>query len=356
MADLFENPLGTDGFEFVEYTSPEPEKLDKLFRLLGFTAVAKHKTRDIVRYKQGDITFLVNREKTGQAADFRAEHGPSANAMAFRVRDAKQAYKDAIARGAEPYGTPLWGDDQNLPAIKGIGGSVLYLVDQYGASTIYDETFEPIPGAEDKGGAGLETLDHLTHNVFMGRMNHWASFYENVFNFREIRYFDIKGAHTGLLSRAMTGPCGKLRIPLNESSDDKSQIAEYLREYNGEGIQHIALTTSDIYSTVEQLRANGVEFQSTPPTYYELVDERVPGHGEDLERLKKNSILVDGDPESGQGLLLQIFTTTNIGPIFFEIIQRKGNEGFGEGNFKALFESIELDQIRRGVLKPDAAE
>ena len=356
MADLFENPLNTDGFEFVEYTSPEPEKLAQLFTLLGFTPVARHKTRDIVRFKQGDINFLVNREETGQAAEFRAAHGPSANAMAFRVKDAKKAYADALERGAEAFGEGIWTDGETIPAIKGIGGSVLYFVDTYGKTTIYDDLFEPIAGAVDKGGVGLEVLDHLTHNVLNGNMDTWAGFYERVFNFREIRYFDIKGQHTGLLSRAMTGACGKLKIPLNESSDDQSQISEYLREYNGEGIQHIALTTPDIYATIEQLREHGVEFQSTPQTYYELVDERVPGHGEDLARLKKNNILVDGDPENGDGLLLQIFTTTNIGPIFFEIIQRKGNEGFGEGNFKALFESIELDQVRRGVIKTEPAE
>ncbi len=269
MADLFENPLGTDGFEFVEYTSPEPEKLAQLFTLLGFTPVAKHKTKDIVRFKQGDINFLVNREETGQAAEFRAAHGPSANAMAFRVKDAKKAYADALERGAEAFGEGIWTDGETIPAIKCIGGSALYLVDTYGERTIYDDLFEPIAGAEDKGGAGLEVLDHLTHNVFNGNMDTWAGFYENVFNFREIRYFDIKGQHTGLLSRAMTGPCGKLKIPLNESSDDQSQISEYLREYNGEGIQHIALTTSDIYATIEQLREHGVV---------------VPVHAQDLLR------------------------------------------------------------------------
>ena len=353
MADLFENPLGTDGFEFVEFTSPEPQKLEALFRLLGFTPVAKHKSKDITRFKQGDITFLVNRETKGQAAEFRTVHGPSANAMAFRVKDAEAAYKEALDRGAEAFTDGLWTD--KLPAIKGIGGSALYLVDAYGNEDLYADDFKPT-GEEDTGGAGLEVLDHLTHNVLNGNMDTWAGFYERVFNFREIRYFDIKGQHTGLLSRAMTGPCGKLKIPLNESSDDQSQISEYLREYNGEGIQHIALTTPDIYKTVEQLRKAGVDFQGTPETYYELVDERVPGRGEDLARLKANNILVDGNPETGDGLLLQIFTTTNIGPIFFEIIQRKGNEGFGEGNFKALFESIELDQVRRGVIKTDAAE
>ncbi|WP_375283005.1 4-hydroxyphenylpyruvate dioxygenase [Marinicauda pacifica] len=350
MADLFENPLGTDGFEFVEYTSSKPEELDALFRRLGFTPVAKHKSKDIVRYKQGDINFLVNRESAGQAAEFRKTHGPSANAMAFRVKDAKDAYKKALERGAEPFGEGIWSDGETIPAIKGIGGSVLYLVDTYGDKTIYDDWEST--GETDKGGVGLEVLDHLTHNVELGNMDKWASFYEDVFNFREIRYFDIKGQHTGLKSRAMTGPCGKLKIPLNESSDDQSQIAEYLRDYNGEGIQHIALTTPRIYETVEEMREKKVDFQSTPDTYYELVDERVPNHGEDLPRLEANKILIDGDLESGDGLLLQIFTQNAIGPIFFEIIQRKGNEGFGEGNFKALFESIELDQVRRGVIKP----
>jgi 4-hydroxyphenylpyruvate dioxygenase len=349
MADLFENPLGTDGFEFVEYTGPDPDALEQLFRKLGFAAVSKHKSKDITRFKQGDITFLLNREKTGQAADFAKEHGQSANAMAFRVKDAKSAYEQALKRGAEPFGEGVWTDTDQVPAIKGIGGSVLYLVDQYGAKGDIYGDFEPT-GEEDTGGVGLQILDHLTHNVHQGQMKVWADFYETVFNFREIRYFDIKGKQTGLFSKAMTGPCGKLRIPLNESQDDKSQIAEFLRDYNGEGIQHIALTTENIYKTVDQLRENGVIFQDTPDTYYELIDARVPNHGEPVKELEKRRILLDGDIENEQGLLLQIFTQTVIGPVFFEIIQRKGNEGFGEGNFKALFESIELDQQRRGVL------
>ncbi|WP_420433383.1 4-hydroxyphenylpyruvate dioxygenase [Hyphobacterium sp.] len=349
MADLFENPLGTDGFEFVEYTGPDADALEQLFRKLGFAAVAKHKSRDITRFKQGDITFLLNREKTGQAAEFAKAHGQSANAMAFRVKDAKKAYEMALERGAEPFGDGVWTDTGQVPAIKGIGGSVLYLVDQYGDNGDIYGDFEPT-GEEDTGGVGLEFLDHLTHNVEQGQMKVWADFYEKVFNFREIRYFDIKGKQTGLFSKAMTGPCGKLRIPLNESQDDKSQIAEFLRDYNGEGIQHIALTTQNIYETVDKLRENGVIFQDTPDTYYELIDARVPDHGEPVKELEKRRILLDGDVENEQGLLLQIFTQTVIGPVFFEIIQRKGNEGFGEGNFKALFESIELDQQRRGVL------
>jgi 4-hydroxyphenylpyruvate dioxygenase len=241
----------------------------------------------------------------------------------------------------------------NIPAIKGIGDSLIYLVDRYGPKgSIYDVDFDYLPGVDpNPKGVGLTYIDHLTHNVHRGRMAEWAEYYERLFNFREIRYFDIEGKLTGLKSKAMTSPCGKIRIPINESTDDKSQIQEYLSAYHGEGIQHIALGTGDIYHSVETLRAQGVPFQTVPDTYFEQIDARLPGHGEDLGRLTADRILVDGAPTQGGGLLLQIFTQTVIGPIFFEIIQRRGNEGFGEGNFRALFESIELDQIRRGVLK-----
>ena len=351
--DLFENPLGTDGFEFVEFTSPEPERLGALFELMGFTAVSRHRSKHVVRYRQGDINFLLNMEPSGQPADFRAAHGPSANAMAFRVRDAAKALAMAVERGATAVQGPVGPMELNIPAIEGIGGSNLYLVDRYGAQEIFDVDFVPIPGAaelEVERSVGLTYLDHLTHNVFRGNMAKWADFYERIFNFREIRYFDIEGAQTGLLSKAMTSPCGKIRIPLNESRDDHSQIEEFLRDYKGEGIQHLALGTDDIYAAVETMRERGVRFQDTPETYYDQIEARVPGHGEDLQRLRTDRILVDGAPTQGQGLLLQIFTENMVGPIFFEMIQRKGNEGFGEGNFKALFESIELNQIRRGVL------
>ena len=353
-ADLFDNPLGTDGFEFVEFTSPEPEALKSLFESMGFTAVSKHRSKNVLRFRQGDINFILNMEPEGQPADFRQVHGPSANAMAFRVRDAARALKMAVERGATPVQGKLGPMELNIPAIEGIGGTHLYLVDRYGAAEIYDVDFLPIEGAaarEEANSVGLTYLDHLTHNVFRGGMAKWAEFYERVFNFREIRYFDIEGKVTGLFSKAMTSPDGKIRIPLNESQDDQSQIEEFLRDYKGEGIQHLAFGTDDIFATVETLRARGVNFQSTPDSYYELLDARVPGHGEDTARLKAQHILLDGAPTEGQGLLLQIFTENQVGPIFFEIIQRKGNEGFGEGNFKALFESIELDQIRRGVVK-----
>jgi len=352
-ADLFDNPLGTDGFEFVEFTSPDPDRLKALWELMGFTAVGRHRSKNVLRFRQGDINFILNMEPVGQPAEFRGAHGPSANAMAFRVRDAAKAFRLAVERGAKPVQGLVGPMELNIPAIEGIGGSNLYLVDRYGAQEIYDVDFLPIEGAatsEKANSVGLTYLDHLTHNVFRGNMGKWADFYETVFNFRQIRYFDIEGKVTGLFSKAMTSPDGKIRIPLNESQDEQSQIEEFLRDYKGEGIQHLAFGTDDIYGTVETLRARGVKFQQTPESYYELLDARVPGHGEDLQRLQADNILLDGAPTEGQGLLLQIFTENLIGPIFFEIIQRKGNEGFGEGNFKALFESIELDQIRRGVV------
>ena len=344
------NPVGTDGFEFVEYTAPDPELLRTLFQRLGFPVTARHRSKNVTLHNQGDINFIINAEPDSFAQAFAREHGPSACAMAFRVKDAAAAYKHCIDLGAKPVETRVGPMELQIPAIEGIGGSLIYLVDRYGERTIYDVDFV---GVKSEGGvrdAGLTYIDHLTHNVARGNMNKWAGFYEKLFNFREIRYFDIEGKKTGLFSRAMTSPCGKIRIPINESQDDKSQIEEYLQEYRGEGIQHIALGTPDIVRTVDLLRGQGVQFQDTPDTYYEGVDARVRGHRENLEELRKRRILLDGNPEKGEGLLLQIFTQNVIGPIFFEIIQRKGNEGFGEGNFRALFESIELDQMRRGVL------
>ena len=346
-----DNPLGLDGFEFVEFTGPDPRALAQLFEAMGFTHLASHRSKNVRRYAQGDMNFLLNMEPSGQAADFREAHGASANAMAFRVHDAAKAFEKAVARGATAVHGPVGPMELNIPAIEGIGGSNLYLVDRYGAQEIYDVDFVPVPGAaRDARTVGLHTLDHLTHNVLRGRMNHWAGFYERIFNFREIRYFDIEGQASALVSRAMTAPDDKIRIPLNESQDEHSQIEEFLREYKGEGIQHLALATDDIFATVDALRANGIRFQDTPESYFELIDKRLPGHGHDIEAMRARRILIDGAPETGGGLLLQIFTENMVGPIFFEIIQRKGNDGFGEGNFKALFESIELDQIRRGVI------
>jgi 4-hydroxyphenylpyruvate dioxygenase len=343
------NPMGTDGFEFVEYTAPDPTELRLLFGKMGFPAIAKHRSRNVTLHRQGDINFIINAEPDSFAQSFARTHGGSICAMAFRVKDAAFAYKRALDLGAKPGPLSAGPMELNIPSIEGIGGSLIYLVDRYGERSIYDVDFLPIELRDvDAGGSGLTLLDHLTHNVKRGNMAVWAGFYEKLFNFREIRYFDIEGKVTGLISKAMTSPCGKIRIPINESQDDRSQIEEYLREYKGEGIQHLALATNNIYRTVDTLRSRGVIFQDTPDTYYEGVNARVAGHTEDLAELKKRSILIDGSVKDG--ILLQIFTANVLGPIFFEIIQRKGNEGFGEGNFQALFESIELDQIRRGVI------
>jgi 4-hydroxyphenylpyruvate dioxygenase len=359
------NPAGTDGFEFIEYTAPDSRALARLFESMGFEAVAQHRSKDVTLYRQGEINFIVNHEPDSFAQSFARVHGPSVCAFAIRVKDAARAYKHAIELGAKPHHAEVGPMELNIPAIRGIGGSLIYLVDRYGAGrSIYDVDFIDIVAAGKQteenlrfssvasfppqhAGVGLRAIDHITHNVHKGRMDHWAQFYERLFGFREIRYFDIHGQKTGLRSRAMVSPCGRIRIPINEPTERGSQIEEYLHAYHGEGIQHIALSTEDIHECVEALKSRGVSFMSTPRAYYEAIDARVPGHGEDLDRLQRNGILVDG--EQGK-LLLQIFTETVIGPIFFEIIQRRGNTGFGEGNFQALFEAIEREQMERGVI------
>ena len=351
----FENPMGIDGFEFVEFAAPDGqgEALHDYFRRLGFTAVLRHRTRPITVYRQGGVNFLVNEDPDSFAADFARAHGPCACGFAIRFsKPAEQVFDTVIGNGGEAIDHKPETRAVSAPVVKGIGDCMLYLVDRYGgAESIYDGDYLPVQGTEQNPkGFGLTFIDHLTHNLFFGNMDKWSDYYERLFNFREIRYFDIKGAKTGLLSKAMTAPDGIVRIPLNESSDPKSQINEYLDAYKGEGIQHIACFTDDIYETVEAMREAGVEFLDTPDTYFDVIDQRVPDHGEDVPRLARNKILIDADPETHKRKLLQIFTQNALGPIFFEIIQRKGNEGFGEGNFQALFESIERDQMRRGVL------
>ena len=356
MSDLFENPMGLMGFEFVEFASPTPGLLEPVFEAMGFAKVAVHRSKDVVLYRQGDINFIINNQPRSPAWYFAAEHGPCACGMAFRVKDAHKAYALAIERGAQPIEIATGPMELRLPAIKGIGGAPLYLIDRFGdGKSIYDIDFEWLNGVErHPPGVGLKLIDHLTHNVYRGRMAYWAAFYERLFNFREIRYFDIKGEYTGLTSKAMTAPDGMIRIPLNEeASRGAGQIEEYLMQFNGEGIQHIALLSDDLCSTLDALRAAGVPLMTAPPaTYYEMLAQRLPGHGEPVAELQARGILLDGSTEDGKlRLLLQIFTQTQLGPVFFEFIQRKGDDGFGEGNFKALFESIERDQVRRGVLQ-----
>ena len=355
MADLFDNPMGLDGFEFVEFASPTAGTLEDAFKLLGFAEVAHHRSKNVTLWRQGDINFIINREPSSRAFYFAQEHGPSACGMAFRVQDAPKAYERALKLGAQPVDIPTGPMELRLPAIKGIGGATLYLIDRYReGSSIYDIDFEFIDGVDRRPvGCGFAEIDHLTHNVYRGRMQFWADYYETLFNFREIRYFDIKGQHTGLFSKAMTAPDGRIRIPLNEeASQGTGQIEEYLMSFNGEGIQHIALGCDDLYACWDKLNAQGVEFMTAPPSaYYEMLDERLPGHGEPVEAMRSRGILVDGTTEGGEPrLLLQIFSANMVGPTFFEFIQRKKDDGFGEGNFKALFESIERDQIDRGIV------
>jgi len=361
---LWDNPMGTDGFEFIEYAAPDPVAMGKLFERMGFVAIARHRHKNVLLYRQGEINFIVNAEPDSFAQRFAHLHGPSICAIAFRVDDAKRAYDRAIGLGAWGYAERAGPGELNIPAIKGIGDSLIYLVDRWrgkngakqgeiGNIGFFDADFEPLPGAVPGAtisprGHGLNIIDHLTHNVHRGRMGEWADFYTRLFNFREVRYFDIEGQVTGVKSKAMTSPCGKIRIPINEEGKETpGQIQEYLDSYHGEGIQHIALASDDLFATVDALRGAGLRLLDTIDTYYELVDQRIPGHRENVAELKRRKILIDGKPGD---LLLQIFSENQLGPIFFEFIQRKGNQGFGEGNFKALFESIELDQIRRGVL------
>jgi 4-hydroxyphenylpyruvate dioxygenase len=360
MADLFENPAGLDGFEFVEFCAPQKGVLEPVFKAMGFAHVASHRSKDVDLWRQGGINLVANYEPRSPAWFFAREHGPSACGMGFRVRDARKAYEHLIERGAEPVHVEAGPMELKLPAIRGIGGAIVYLVDRYADEageglSIYDIDFEYLPGVDrHPEGAGFLRIDHLTHNVHKGRMEFWADYYERLFNFREIRFFDIKGEYTGLTSKALTAPDGKIRIPLNEEGDGgKGQIEEFLRDFNGEGIQHIALICDDLIAAWDRLKEFGVSFMTAPPeTYYEMLDERLPGHGEDSAALKARGILLDGTTEGGQPrLLLQIFAEAQVGPVFFEFIQRKGDEGFGEGNFKALFESMERDQIRRGALE-----
>ncbi|QEG23194.1 4-hydroxyphenylpyruvate dioxygenase [Mariniblastus fucicola] len=344
-----QNPAGTDGFEFVEFAHPEPQVLRDLFSAMGYVHVASHKSKAIELWQQGDISYLINAEPGTHAAEFIDVHGPCAPSMGWRVVDAEHAFKHAVAKGAQPYQGS--GKALDVPAIVGIGGSLIYFIDQYFDTSPYNTEFEWITDAHPTG-VGFHYLDHLTHNVFKGNMDKWFKFYGDLFNFREIRFFDIQGKHTGLFSRALTSACGRIRIPINEDRGETGQIVNYLKKYNGEGIQHIAVGAHDIYDSVDAISERGVRFMPGPPeAYYKMSHDRVVGHNEPIDRMQKHGILIDGEGVVDGGetkILLQIFSKTVIGPIFFEFIQRKGDDGFGEGNFKALFESIEAEEMARG--------
>ncbi len=347
-----DNPLGLDGIEFVEFVSPDPEALHRLFVEFGFSRIKHHRSKKIDLYRQNDITFLLNREPESFAAKFGKLHGPSICSMGWRVKDVFKATAAAAARGAvlEHEEKDYFGrNDHPTPAIRGIGDSLIYLVDDWMNPFFYEGLgFDSYRAPAHVPHKGFISIDHLTNNVPLGTMKKWADFYKGVFGFTEVRYFDIRGTRTGLQSYALRSPCGKFCIPINEATEKESQINEYLREYNGPGIQHLAFLTSDIVASLEKLEGTSIQTLDIDDEYYAEVFDRVPGVTEDREVLRRHQILVDGDED---GYLLQIFTKNLVGPIFIEIIQRKNHLSFGEGNFQALFRSIERDQMKRGVFE-----
>jgi 4-hydroxyphenylpyruvate dioxygenase len=344
-----QNPIGLMGVDFIEYSGPEAQFFEKLFKRYAFKEVGTVHGKNIKLYRQGDINYIINCEPQTFATEFAKLHGPCICATGFRVENAEHAFSTAVARGAKAYD----GNDHQkgatpFPAIFGIGDSLIYFMDQKNQDKLYNEIFAVLPEDKAPVGAGFTAIDHFTNNVPQGEMDKWCEFYTKILNFREARFFDIRGAKTGLLSKVMRSPCGKFSVPINEPTESKSQIQEYLDEYKGSGIQHVALLTNDIVSSLESLKNSEIQFLTPPPhSYYEMLPDRVPSVSEDLPTLEKNAILVDGDEH---GYLLQIFTKNNIGPIFYEVIQRKGHDGFGDGNFQALFDAIERDQKERGYL------
>ncbi len=337
------NPVGLAGLEFIEFAGPEPEKLDDLFLAFGFSRLRRHRERAVDYYRQNDIHFLLNREPGSFAEDFAQRHGPSICSMGWRVRDARTAVDEAVRRGARRYDGPTTID---APAIYGIGDSLIYFIETDPPQPYLAE-FVDHDNPQIVEDAGFIAIDHLTNNVYKGTMDKWSNFYKDVFGFTEVRYFDIKGVKTGLQSYALRSPDGSFCIPINEGKEDKSQIEEYLREYRGPGVQHLAFLSNDLLDSLDRLDRSKIETLDIDDEYYETVFDRVPNVTEDRERIRRHQVLVDGDDE---GYLLQIFTRNLIGPIFIEMIQRKNHTSFGEGNFGALFRSIEKDQERRGVL------
>lgn len=344
------NPIGLQGIEFIEFSTRSPETIEKLFYAFGFSKLMRHSTRNVNYYNQNDIHFLINHDKNSFGAKFEALHGPCVSAMGWRVKSADAAFKKALELGAKAaeVGDYQVQKGEKLRAIYGIGDSLIYFIENWKEKDRYErmgfEKTEPVLHKEK----GFLCVDHLTNNVPQGTMKHWSDFYKNIFGFTEIKYFDIKGVKTGLISYALKSPCGTFCIPINEGTDAKSQINEYLEEYKGAGVQHIALLTTDIISSLDAIQSKEIQTLDIDNEYYEEVFDRVPNVTEDHAELQRLKILADGDDE---GYLLQIFTKNLIGPIFIEIIQRKNHHAFGEGNFGALFRSIERDQQKRGYLK-----
>ena len=345
---MSDNPIGLKGIEFMQLTTRDAAYVEDVLKRFGFSKLMKHRDKPLYYFRQNDIHVLVNHGETGFERAFAEQHGHSICAMGWRVENAERAYEEAIKRGAQPFNPGKMGVcDFTLPAIYGIGDSLIYFVDDYtDRAYLRAEGFEALPTPDLVEDKGFLFIDHLTNNVYKGTMAYWADFYKEIFGFTEVRYFDIKGQKTGLTSFALKSPCGTFSIPINEGNESKSQIEEYLREYHGAGIQHVALATENLLASLDRLNGT-IPTLDIGENYYEEAFQRVPQVTEDRDHIRRHQVLVDGDAE---GYLLQIFTKNLFGPIFFEMIQRKNHHAFGEGNFKALFESIERDQARRGVL------
>ncbi len=346
---VIENPLGLRGIEFIQFTALKPEHVHRTLKSLGFSRLMERADRTQFYYQQHDIHVLVDHAESGFERAFAEQHGPSICAMGWRFEDPDAAYKEALRRGARAFEPGNIGAPSlKFPAIYGIGDSILYFLGSGDIPSLLEgQGFAMMAMPERVPSKGFLRIDHLTNNVYKNTMSYWADFYKNIFGFVEVRYFDIKGEKTGLTSYALRSPDGSFSIPINEGNESKSQIEEYLRDYRGPGVQHLALLSDDLLTSVEQLAGTGIETLDIMPEYYEEAFRRVPDVTEDRERIKTLQVLVDGDPE---GYLLQIFTQNLFGPIFIEMIQRKNHHAFGEGNFTALFQSIERDQERRGVL------
>jgi len=340
------NPLGLTGIEFTEFSTADSEFMENVFMDFGFSKTQKFIGKDILHFHQNKIHFLLNNEKSGFSSEFTKKHGPAISSMGWRVKNATYAKEEAVRRGAKPADST----DFPYPAIYGIGNSLIYFIDAYdGDNTIWDTDFENLSNPIIQKDKGFIEIDHLTNNVHKGTMEKWADFYKNVFGFTEVRYFDIKGVKTALISYALASPCGTFCIPINEGKDDNNnQIDEYLDLYDGPGVQHLAFRTNDLVSSCDALTGSHIETLDIIPEYYDTIWDRVPWVKEDKERIRHHQILVDS--QAHNTYLLQIFTKNLFGPIFIEMIQRENDKGFGEGNFTALFESIERDQERRGVI------
>lgn len=347
--------LGIRGIDHIEFAVSNLEAASQLYTRLGFEKIA---SREISQrqlktflFGQGKIRVMVTQSalKTDPVAQYVQLHGDGVMAIGFSCDNAVTALELTVSRGADLHASPKRIEREfgtvEKASIKAMGDVALTFIHRTGE--LFDEGFDN-PVSYDPTGFGLQKIDHITINVEKGKMKSWAQFFEKVLGLKNTRFFDIHTEKTGLYSFVMESPDGCVKMPINEPTEDASQIQEFLNINHGPGVQHIALSTVSLIDSLNALRRSGVLFLEVPDTYYDAVPKRVPDLREDLSQLQSLGILADGD---SKGYLLQIFSQNLVGPFFYEFIQREGNDGFGEGNFRALFEAIERDQIRRGILR-----